>query len=360
MPYLNDKGYTLTELIIAITISLILMAAASATYIAQNRSFVVQENVSEVNTQSKIAHDMLINDIRSAGFGTPDDMNENTINGFTAVITPVDGGNNASDAITIVGGFRMIGTAWPVGTGPATSCPAPSRMSFFTTTQISIIYTGQDGPNVSNKRYLSIDGMNFVQVQNCALDANGICLSSPITITQTSVPLVDTDGDGLCDTGRPVYLVEDATYCIDNTNINKPLLRRIRGGGDPTTCTGIATSDDEVIAENIEDLQFAYTVDAIDNITLAAGSDGLMDDQDGDLDFDTNDYLYDGVNAGVIGTPSTIRAVRVNILAKSDRADMNYQDQGIRPAAIENRNHPQGTDNLRRRWWQTIVTMKNK
>ncbi|MBI4847767.1 MAG: PilW family protein [Nitrospirae bacterium] len=350
MPYLNNKGYTLTELIIAITISLILMAAASATYIAQNRSFVVQENVSEVNTQSKVAHDIIINDLRTAGFGTPDDMNENPVNGFTTVIFPVEGGNNAPDAITIVGGFRMIGTAWPVGTGPGTSCPAPSHMSFFTATQISIIYTGQDGPNISNKRYLSFDGMNFVQVQNCALDDNGICVSSPITITQTSVPLVDTDGDGLCDTGRPVYLVEDATYCIDNTDINKPLLRRIRGGGDPTTCTGIAASDDEVIAENIEDLQFAYAVDA--------NADGQNDNQRAPSEFGPEDYLYDGVNPGVITDPSTIRAIRVNILARSDREDMNYQ--GIRPAAIENRAHNQATDNFRRRWLQTIVTMKNK
>ena len=45
---LNNKGYTLVEIIIAITIGMILMAAVSATYVVQKRSSVAQESVSEM------------------------------------------------------------------------------------------------------------------------------------------------------------------------------------------------------------------------------------------------------------------------------------------------------------------------
>ena len=46
----NNTGFTIIELLIAILISMMLIAAATATYIAQNRSFTAQESVSEVNT----------------------------------------------------------------------------------------------------------------------------------------------------------------------------------------------------------------------------------------------------------------------------------------------------------------------
>ncbi|MCK5504131.1 MAG: prepilin-type N-terminal cleavage/methylation domain-containing protein, partial [Thermodesulfovibrionia bacterium] len=65
----KDRGYSLVELMIAIVIGAILIAASSATYIAQNRSYTVQESVSEINSQAKTALDLIANDIRSAGFG---------------------------------------------------------------------------------------------------------------------------------------------------------------------------------------------------------------------------------------------------------------------------------------------------
>jgi prepilin-type N-terminal cleavage/methylation domain-containing protein len=344
MPHLkSERGYTLTELIIAIAIGTILIAGASATYVTQNRSYVAQESVSEINTQSKIAHDLIVNDIRSAGFGIPTDMNQDPINGFTNIVTPVDN-TNTPDAITLVGGYRMIGTLWPAGVGPGAPCPATIPLG---STQVRIIYTGTDAPNTTNNRFLSIDGVDFVQVQACTLGGNGSCDNNTITIDRPlsqEFPLLDTDGDGLCDTGRPVYLVEDATFCVDNNSI----LRRIRRNANPNNCTGTATSENEAIAENIEDLQFAYAIDA--------NADGRIDDQNGNGTVDAGDFL----NGAAVADPSTIRAVRVNILARADRPDPNYLGLGNPPAAIENRNHNPTNDNFRRRWWQSITAMRNQ
>ncbi|MBI5739672.1 MAG: PilW family protein [Nitrospirae bacterium] len=342
MSYRNDYGYTFAELIIAIFISLILIAGSFATYITQNRSFVTQESVSEVNTQSKIAHDLILNDIKGAGFGAPQEMNTDPVNGYTSVITPVDG-NAAADAFTIVGGFRMIGTLWPVGIGPGSACPNSVQMG---STQVRIIYSGTDGPNTTDRQYLSIDGIDFVRVQACTLSGGTCDSSAGITFDKAltvDFPLVDTDGDGDCDAGRPVYLVEDATFCVDANST----LRRIRRGAVLPACTGIAASDDEVVAEFVEDFQLAYAVDA--------DGDGQVDD-DGSGIVDGPDF----VDGSVIADPSTIRAVRVNILARSNRPDLNYDGQGDPPAVIENRNHAQTNDDFRRRWWQAIATMRNK
>lgn len=340
---LSNKGYTLVEIMIAITIGLFLIAAASATYIVQNRSFIAQESVSEINTQSKIAIDLISSEIRSAGFGTPKDLNEEPVNGVTTIITPVDR-TTAADALTITGGFRMIGTLWPAGIGPGSPCPSSLNME---SNLIQIVYSGTEAPNMTDRRYLSLDGVTFVMVQNCTLDANNNCTAATITLDRAvshSFPLLDINGDGSCDIGRPVYLVEDTTFCIDG----RATLRRIRRNGTPATCTALATSDNDVIAENIEDFQLAYAID-VDN-------DGLADDQNGNGSFDTGDFL-----AGTaVADPDTIRALRINILARTDRADRNYTGLGNPPAAIENRNHNATNDSFRRRWLQTVTTNRNR
>ena len=104
----NQKGITIVELMVSILVGIILIAGATATYIAQQRSFVAQENVSEVNTQPKIAMSMMVDDIRNAGFGAPANLNATPINGTTSVISFVDN-NAAPDSITIVSGFVQVG-----------------------------------------------------------------------------------------------------------------------------------------------------------------------------------------------------------------------------------------------------------
>ena len=343
----NDKGYTLVELLIAIVIGFVLISAATATYIAQNRSYIAQESVSEINTQSKIAHDLIANAIKGAGYGIPANMSQDPINGFTTTITPVDGGAGASDAITIVGGFRRVGELWPQGGGPGTTtCPADAPLD---ATIVNVVYTGNAVLNAGDRSFLSIDGIDFLVVASCP-GSNNDCTGANINLDRPLLqdfPLLDTTGNGDCDVGRPVYLIEDITFCVDANS----MLRRIRRNANIAGCTGTAGSDDDVIAENIEDLQFAYAVDA-DN-------DGQIDDLNNNNMLDGLDFV-DGNDAAIAADPSIIRAVRVNVLARADRPDVNYAGLGNPPANIENRVHAATNDAFRRRWWQTLITMRNQ
>ena len=333
--YKDIHGYTIGEMMVAILIGTLLISAATATYIAQNRSYATQESVSEINTQSMIAHDMLSNDIKTAGFGVSDDMNADPVSGYTAVITPIDS-NTGPDAVTIVGSFRRIGTLWPVGGSPGMACPADIPMSTY---QVKIILSGTVGANMSDRSHLSIDGVDYVNVETCTLSA-GNCSSDTITLDRpltASYPLMDLDGDNKCDEGRPVYLVEDVTYCVDANSI----LRRIRRNANVTACTENANSDNEAIAENIEDLQFAYARDTINN-------DGMVD------------TAYENAPLNNATFNSRIQAVRINILARADKPDTDYAGQGNPPASVENRNHNVTNDDFRRRWLQKTVTVRNR
>lgn len=342
----NNTGFTIIELLIAILISMMLIAAASATYIAQNRSFTAQESVSEVNTQSKIAHDLASNDIRSAGFGVATNMSIEPVNGYTDIIIPIDS-STAPDAITVVGGFRKIGSLWPTGISPGVSCTTPPNVALGTTV-VKLIYDADiddsEGPNASDRRFLNIDGIDFLEVSSCSIGADNNCTPASITLNKAlsqNFPLVDNDGNGTCDVGRPVYLIEDITFCLNTTDNT---LRKIRRNANAANCTGIGTSLNEILADNIEDFQLAYAIDA--------NGDGDADDTNG------NGRLDDFVNGSAVGA-STIKAVRVNVLARTDRPDPQYRDMGSRPATIENRNEPVVVDDFRRRWWQTIVSVRN-
>ncbi len=338
----NNRGFSLVELMVAIVVSTILIAAVSATYIAQNRSYVAQENVTEINTQAKIAIDVMANDIKTAGFGVPADMNQDAVNGLTTVVSFIDN-SDAPDAITVVGGFRMLGTLWPALGAPSTiSCAAQGAYVPLGSTTVRIDYVDSaDIFNTDDKRSISIDGINYATVANVSDTDATITLDRPLS---QDFPLLDTDGDGNCDTGRPVYVVEDTTFCVDGNGV----LHRIRRRADMTTCTPSVTSDDDVLAENIEDLQFAYAVDT--------DGDGQIDDLNGDGLIDDQDYLISGNGVD----PVTIRAVRINVLARAEREDVNYQGMGNPPSLIENRNHAATNDNFRRRWWQTVVTIRNQ
>jgi archaellin len=287
---------------IAITITVLAMAAVYTTFIVQQRSFTTQDQVAETEVSSKIAFDMLVNDIRDAGFGYPSDENP-VVNAVTEVVTSGDGGIN-SDTITLIGGFRQIATFQNF---------VPN-----TPNQIMINYTGGTEFDLINRRNLSIDGIFFaaiVPIAGCII-VNNTCSDAQPLILDRDI-LVDIPN------GRPVYLVEDVTYAINAGN-----LERTGRVGMPTPTV--------TLANNIDDLQFAYGVDTDD--------DGLI-----------NAYTNDPLTDEVIN-------IRASVLARTAN-----EDQTLAPATkpyfatgiiLENRTTADA-DRLRRRIWSMDTALRN-
>lgn len=297
----TNGGFTLVELMIAIVIGMIIIGATYATYISQQRSFVAQDQVAEMNTTSKIALDMIANDIREAGFGLPEGGTFN-INGFTSIINFTDK-TDAPDTITILGGFRKAGTLCSNSSGEAIKADD---------TQVNIKppsgATTLKDINTTDKKNISINGISFDIVKTGGGSTMTIELQNPVG--KTYPKYTDQNGNGKCDDGEgvPVYVIEDITYQVVGTDLQR--VRRLNGG----------SPDIDVIAQNIEDLQFAM---------VDINGDGITD------------------------------RIRVNILARTARPDPNFQGQGNPPATIENRNHTPTNDSYRRRWWQMEVDLRN-
>jgi hypothetical protein len=316
---------------IAVVIGMIVIGATYSTYIVQQRSFTGQDQVAELNSTSKVALNIMVNDIREAGFGVPEAGTFN-VNTFQRAINATDS-TTLPDQITIVSGFRRAGTLCGSGT---VGNIRPVRL---TDTQLIIVRASDQSDwiiNETDRRNISVSGLSFGVVApggGPTTQISIITLQNPIGSAYPSY-YRDLNKNDQCDVGEdnncqcedgegmPVYVVEDHTYQVVGTDLQR--VRRINGG----------TPDTDVIAENIEDLQIAYGADT---------------NGDNTIDIFRNTPL----------ATDTILSVRLNILARTARQDQNFEGQGNPPSTIENRNLAATNDNFRRRWWQMEVDLRN-
>lgn len=153
--------------------------------------------------------------------------------------------------------------------------------------------------NNNNNQYVCIDailsGDNYVV---SGVGANTLTLSSSLTRNYNQ--------------SAPVFLVEAITYSVNNAMF---LTRDENAGGGAKT-----------LVPNIEDLQFAY-------------------------------QLNDGTWSNAPAVPGNIRAVRINVLARTSRKDPLWKT-GIRPA-IEDHAGATVTDGYRRRLLTSVVDVRN-
>src|SRR4030042_614950 len=100
----KEKGVTLIELLIALVISGLLIAGLYRTFISQQKTYTVQEQVVDMQQNVRFAINRMMGEIRMAGFGNVGDVLGlvGGVNGFTQTITP------GPNTITIVGGFKQI------------------------------------------------------------------------------------------------------------------------------------------------------------------------------------------------------------------------------------------------------------
>jgi prepilin-type N-terminal cleavage/methylation domain-containing protein len=106
----NKKGITLIELLIALVISGVIVAAIYRMFVSQTRSYTVQDQVAEVQQNVRNAMELLVRDIRMAGFN---DDKPVMVGGIPVYINPPDppivaGDNFISVYYEYNGGIRQV------------------------------------------------------------------------------------------------------------------------------------------------------------------------------------------------------------------------------------------------------------
>ncbi len=245
----SQYGFSIVELMIAILITVLVMAGVYTTFVVQQRSFTSQDQVSETQGSSKIAFDMIVNDIRNAGYGYPEGESP-LINGFKGAVTINDPslsppGPNGSDFLTLIGGFRDIAT---VGVPAGQDTVETGQTDTSGNPYLDVCYTGTTKFNTTTRKYISIDGVTYAEITS-------IESGKAVNCTDTERLILDRPVDKAFPEGRPVYLIEDVTYRLtsadgiscDKKKPGECFLQRVNSGAGTVV----------TIASDIEDLQFA-------------------------------------------------------------------------------------------------------
>src|SRR4030043_620471 len=168
-------GLTLIELLIALVLSSILIAALYRAFISQQKTYTVQDQVAEMQQNIRVAMGQMTKEIRMAGYGGDMLSIFGHINGFTDIITP------GSNTITII-------LADQVGVLKQDAVKGTQQLKV-TNSRIF---------NTDKKRYLCLNGLNNYSVQSIVDDT--VMLTAPLA-----------EGHPI---HRPVYLVKAISYYL--------------------------------------------------------------------------------------------------------------------------------------------------
>ena len=234
----KESGFTIVELLIAMTIGLIILTALSSTFLMQRKAYDVQEQIVEMVQTARAAMDMMSREIRMAGCGDPDlswidwvtiNTNPEIVQGSSAV---------DPDIISIAGCFDS----------PRASLSA--NVVSGTPSLILQNITEAGKFNVNEKKFISINGLENAIIISISGDTLTIDTNTATAGNQ------GLSGDYGVDT--PIYLVKVITYSIVEEN-NTLILKRNENTG----------AGNQPLAENIENLQISQSGKSI-NVSLTA------------------------------------------------------------------------------------------
>ena len=253
LSHTDSKGFTLMEILIALFLSSIVLTVIFKVFITQHQNWAIQEQVTDMQQNARAAIDELTRQIRMAGhelpLGLPCIQAYNT-NPDTILINYGDGGCDA-----------------PL----EHDMPLPSAELRCDGHDISCFHDGQwvyiFHPDSGGGEFFQI---SEVQVGSAHIQHNMMALSQPYP------------------KGAIVIALQQIKYYIDNSDTLHPNLMMELPGQQPW-----------IYAENIEDLQFEYTM-----------KNGLIVDVPA---------IYDDV-----------RQVKITLTARTERPDPDFPDDPYR------------------------------
>lgn len=310
---LCERGFTLIELMSALTITTVIVAAGYTILTTTHKASISNERAVGTQQNVRVAMELIARDIKQAGFGMPLAPNPPVggiagncaPGGTTAAITPVD--NNSAGPLTAVNdtGADRVSVIAP-RTNPdwvlASAAPAAGGGAFtaITLTGTAVTEMVNEGMQNGSGAYVSLGGVVTVPVTS----------SSGATITLGTTTYAPMNFP----IGTQVYLLQCVTYQVAIGTANcvtaGPCLTRTVGSG-----TAAATTTP--LVDGVEDLQFAYACDGC----ISGVPDGVIDDINANGTFDIADFQTNRV--WVVGTfdPATIRLVQINIVARQTAID---------------------------------------
>lgn len=320
---MNAKGFTLLELLIAVSIAVVI-SAAGYTFFTNTFNFsVVHSRNIEMQRETRGALDLISREIRAAGFGVRNPLASSEVHPSATLNPIITAGNNVDpnpsgvasqlDRISIWGGFQQIGTLTC-----AVPPPCVNPVAAEGTNQILVKPTaGTDptAPSVVGKT-VTLEGF-YVGKVTAVAGPNGTAPDIYYTLTLDSLLNRDYSQN------NGILLLQQIVYSV-----------AVPGG---ETEPVLFRSDDGVLpgqrlASGIEDLQFSYLL-----------SNGTAVN-----------------NPGAVAATSipSIRAVRIGMLARAQDPSQNANSVSTRPA-LEDHAAGGAADRFHRRLIRKVAEVRS-
>ena len=335
----EERGFTLVEIMVATTITSVIVLAGMAALTMTGKAVRANEQVSDAQQNARMAMEMITHDIKMAGFGPQIDPSKNPapvgncgIGGTPVPILPGD--NNPTVGVADTGPDQISLMV------PLTVYPAPGISAWQTTAPLGLggagfanvaingaILPAMTAAGFGANSFISLGGTAMYQVQGAAAP---ILLTVPEPGPNTVIP-----------TGTQIFILQCITYQVipqlaggapgaDFNNIcggNAPCL--VRGVANATVASfgrvlpncNVAASPCLPIVNGIEDIQFAYACDGCLLALPPILPDGLIDDVNPNLIFDQGDYISNQIWNTPPMTPAAIKMVQVSIVARQQSID---------------------------------------
>lgn len=262
----RQAGLTLVELMVALTVSLILLGGVVQIYSGSKTAYRMTENLSRLQENGRFAMEFLARDIRRADFwgclGTVSNITNNLDPGggsgyapFTDGIDGTDGGGTLSDSITLAfasGTGLTVLTPFMINTAANLQVPAGNTLEQSDIVLVSDC-TGGDIFQISNATPSS--GVLVHNTGAATIPGNlnpGVCPIAgvnPHCLSQTysgdarlyaarsvayTVKLQDSDCDGTANVGAPPALCRNGNELVENVENMQVLY------GEDTNADGVA------------------------------------------------------------------------------------------------------------------------
>ncbi|MBI2877302.1 MAG: prepilin-type N-terminal cleavage/methylation domain-containing protein [Candidatus Tectomicrobia bacterium] len=229
-PKAHQAGFTMIELLIALVLASLVIGAAFNVFISQEKVYAVQDQVLELEQNLRAGMDLLVREIRMAGFGQPSWTTINTSTGINYTIQVTDGGSSP-DTLNLVGCIEEPkGTlASAAGVGNTTlTLQSSSEASKLNTTTKRDIFIG----DLENAKVTGISGATLTIDTDPDVSGNqGLLNAYPASTSSNPMN---------------VYLVRRITYTVD-TDDNELARNENTGAGS------------QPMASNIVDLQLVQS-----------------------------------------------------------------------------------------------------
>ena len=283
------RGFSLVELMVALTIGLIILSSVSMLFVSSKKTYTTQDRLARLQENARFAMHFIIKDLRVAGYyGCIDDINadsvNNTLNNSTSFAydaqIPLEGLNNAT------------GTWYPSGstTLPSGIASGTDAITIRMADTNSPAYLNQEMPNtsavlklntytdpVTNTPYFNVG--DIIMVSDCT----SADIMQVTQVNTTDPHLVHNSGVG--SPGNSTQTLSKAYSPSGNgTRVMKFMTRQYfiatGASGNPALFGQDNTATPVELVDGIESLQVLYGKDTdsdrMPNVYLKAGAAGLQ------------------------------------------------------------------------------------